>query len=296
MILIPIGAGAMTAAAGAGLAWPFLRSRSSTLQRLADPLEDERGRLLRALRELDHERLDGSLSEEDYAELRAQTERQAITVLRSLQGQERGQELAAALKAGKAGRRAGPPAGSRSRSAAIPGLLVAAAIVAVTVPLLFGALANRAAGGLITGNPLPPNGQSASALSFFDQRVQAHPDDIAARLDLAHQELAQGDVQSATDQYLHVVQRDQGNAEANTQLGFLLYQAQLPQEALAAVNRALQSEPQYPDALYAKGIILLGLHQSAGARAALQAYLQAAPFGSQRTQVQQLLAATGSSP
>lgn len=281
---IPMAAALMTALAGAGVLIPFARPRAPALQRLNDPVEDERLSLLRTLRELDREHAGGLIQEEDYHALRAETEARAVAVLRVLQTRRDTGELAAAVRAARR-----PTV--RGRALLIPGLLAAVAIVAATTPLLIQGIHARAPGGLISGD-LPvsaPTNQGAAAL--LEQRVRAHPDDISARLELAQLDLDRGDVRAATQQYLDVVRREPMNVEANTKLGYLVFLSGLPEQGLSAVDRALQNNPAYPDALYLKGVILLrGLNRGPEAAEVFRAYLRAAPFGSHRAEVQGVLA------
>ncbi len=114
--------------------------------------------------------------------------------------------------------------------------------------------------------------------------------DVAARLDLGKQYLDAGRVREATNEYLAALKLDPGNVEANTNLALLLFQSGLAELALRSVDRALATDPRYPEALYAKGLIqLMGLRDAKAAVANLRAYLDAAPFGSHRDTVQQLL-------
>lgn len=277
----------LTAVAGIGILIPFLRSGRWPLERLADPLEDRRLTLLRSLRELDADRASGTLAEADYWSLRHDTELQAVAALRALKAHDTGRELAAAVAPGRRRKMAvARPAGSRL----LPGMLVAAGIAAATIPLLAGALVNRTSGDLITGQNPPSGPAVADPLSFFEQRVQANPSDVNARLDLAQQEASAGRLQEASEQYLAVIQLDPRNTEALTQAGLLLFQAGLPDQALKVIDQALDIDSAYPQALYARGLILLkGLHRPADAAAAFRAYLLAAPFGSHRTEVERLL-------
>src|SRR5206468_4887127 len=117
------------------------------LERLSDPLDDERRSLLRALKDLDAERQAGQLSEADHAALRAETEARAVALLRAIEARDGAGELAAGLKevraaspagsviAGSNGERAGPATRPRLRPA-LPVLVVAAVLVAATIPLL----------------------------------------------------------------------------------------------------------------------------------------------------------------
>lgn len=289
MTLVPLAAALLTAAAGWGVVAPFLRSREWTLEKLADPLEDQRLSLLRSLRELDTERASGSLIEADYLALRKETELQAVAVLRQLRSRAASAELAAAIRPSRR-RPKRTVASAPVRSGLLPGVLVAAGIAAATASVLAATLTQREPGGLITGEVPRAAAATAEALTFFEQRVQAHPEDINARLDLAQRFVDAGQVQQATEQYLAVVQIDPKNLEAHTRLGLLLFAAGLSEQGLKAVDRALQIDPTYPQALYARGVILLkGLHRPVDAGTALRAYLNAAPFGSHRVEAEQLL-------
>ena len=67
-----------------------------------------------------------------------------------------------------------------------------------------------------------------------------------------------------------------------------------PADALNAANEALAVDAAYPEALYVKGIALVsGLHRTAPGVAALRAYLAAAPQGSHRAEVLQILSSAG---
>jgi tetratricopeptide (TPR) repeat protein len=114
---------------------------------------------------------------------------------------------------------------------------------------------------------------------------------VAARLDLGQRYQQAGKLREATTEYLAAVKLEPGNLEASTSLGLLLFESGLPEQGLKSVNKALAGDPRYPEALYAKGIILfMGMRQPAAAVDAFKAYLSAAPFGSHRDAVQQLLA------
>jgi len=273
---VPVAAALLTLAAGAGVLLPFNRARGAGLDRLHTPLEDERLSLLRSLKELDHERAGGLVAEADYAGLRRDLEARAVAVLRVT-----GADLDAGELAGAMRRRPGP---AGSHSLVVPGILLAVAAAAAAVPILLHALAAREPGELITGN-----GGSAGQ-GRLEQRIREHPADLGARIELAQADLDRGDLRGATEQYLVVIRLDPKNLEANTKLGYLLFQAGLSDQALRAVERALAADPQYPDALYVKGAILLqALDRPAEAAAALRAYLAAAPYGAHRAEVERTL-------
>ena len=98
----------------------------------------------------------------------------------------------------------------------------------------------------------------------------------------------------ARTQYLTALKLDPSNAEARASLGYVLYRSDRPSEGLLAENQALAASSNYPEALYYKGLILLnGLHRSTEASGAFRGYLDAAPFGSRRAEVEKLLRQAG---
>ena len=287
----------LAAVAAAGVLRPFGVPRRLMLDRLADPLEDERLSLLRSLKDLDTEHQAGDLSDETYHALRNETEARAVAVLRALEARNGAGELAVGLRELRAGASgngqrsgAGRPATSRRRSL----LITAAAVVgaaAIVVPLLLSAVKSRSPNAPITGvNVSGTNPNAGDPLAFFEQRVRDHPGDVAARLDLGSRYLQSGNAQGAITQYLAALRLDPANAEAHANLGLVLFRAGKPQDALAAENRALQTDPTYSEAMFFKGVILLdGLTRPADAAAAFRAYLRIAPYGSYRSQAESLL-------
>jgi tetratricopeptide (TPR) repeat protein len=164
---------------------------------------------------------------------------------------------------------------------------VAAAVGAVSVPLLASAIRDRAPGQSITGNDFAGQG---AALSFFARRVRDHPHDVAARLDLAARYEQTGDLPDATAQYVAALELNPRNAEANANLADLLYRAGNAKAGLRYAERSLAADPTYPEGLYVKGVILSrSLHRDAEAAASLREYLKAAPYGSHRTDALRML-------
>ena len=88
-----------------------------------------------------------------------------------------------------------------------------------------------------------------------------------------------------------MTQLDPGNAEANTDLALLAFEVGRARQARTMVDRALATNPKYPEGLYVRGLIdLMGLRQPAAAVRDLNAYLAAAPYGSHRTDAVTLIA------
>jgi cytochrome c-type biogenesis protein CcmH/NrfG len=174
--------------------------------------------------------------------------------------------------------------GGRARSAAAS-IMVLLVVVAAAVPLLVGAVEPRDPRMPITGRVPGP-----APLSLLESRVRDHPEDPAARLDLADAYLVRGQTGNAVDQYLALVAIDPGSPDAHARLGLVLYRSGRPRAALDAVDRALEIDPSYPEALYERGVILLrGLDRPAPAASAFRSYLEEAPFGAHRAEVRDLL-------
>ncbi|HYV00909.1 MAG TPA: tetratricopeptide repeat protein [Actinomycetota bacterium] len=290
--VVLLAAAVLAGVAAGGVLRPFGSPRRAVLERLADPLEDERASLLRSLRELEEERARGELSDATYRSLRSETESRAVTVLHALEAREGAGELTSglrALRAAPSGDGARRGAGSRRR--VLSAVLIGTAVLGLSIPLLARAVSNRTSGEPITGFAQGSSGGAANPLALFERRVAEHPQDLAARLDLADRYMAAGNAAGAAEQYLVALQLDPRNAEAQAKLGFLLYQGGRAEEGLQAVDRALAVDPSYPEALYYEGVILLrALGRPGEAAAAFRSYLESAPFGARRTEVQRLLA------
>jgi tetratricopeptide (TPR) repeat protein len=276
---------ALAAVAAAGVTAGFRRRDPLPVEPLADPLEDRRIALLRSLADLEEAHASGVLEDADYRRLRGDTEGRIARLLRAIDGR-RSPRLAVAAEGGAVAH----DVESSGRSVRTPGrvppwavaILLASTVLAVAVT------------GLLR-EAEPPAVDSAPAASdddpfaFFEQRVRDHPNDLAARLDLAHRYLDAGRIEEALDEYAVALELDPDDAEAHAHIGLILY-ASRPQEALASVDRALETAPGYPEALFIRGAILLKLDRPEEAIEAFEAYLAAAPFGQERRTAQQLIA------
>jgi cytochrome c-type biogenesis protein CcmI len=288
--LLLLASAAMAAVAAAGIMRPFGRGRGPAMEPLADPLEDERDLLLTNLRDLESEHAAGSLADEEYHALRHETERRAVAVLRAIDARSGGAGEGLGMLRDAISPNGHHPEGDRRRVSTRAAVLGGLAVAAVVAVLLAAAIAPRDSSQTITGDS-GIGGPSVTSLAYFKQRVQRHPKDVAARLDLAQRYRDAGMTGQAALQYTEALRLDPDNAEARTGMAFVLFDTGHSREALAEVNQALMVDAAYPEALYEKGLILLrGLERPADAADPLHAYLVAAPDGAHRAAVDAMLA------
>lgn len=169
----------------------------------------------------------------------------------------------------------------------VPPWAVAVLIGGTVLAVVIASLARDAEPQLQASTPQA----SDDPLAFFERRVKDHPDDLAARLDLAHRYLDAGMVQRSLSEYAVALELDPDDAEALAHVGIILYQNGRAEEALRSVDRALSTDPRYPEALFFRGVILLrGLDRPQDAISAFETYLEAAPFGTERQTAKDLIA------
>jgi cytochrome c-type biogenesis protein CcmH/NrfG len=274
------------------------------------PDDDRRRALLRQLRDLDDDLAAGKLTEADRVRLRDPVERETAAVLqRKTQGPAAGTAVATSglPKGCDIGREA------RRRHRRTVTLLALAGAAGIIMFLLVGAVSSRLPGQTITGNsvagttpaagspssPVPafqsgsqsPSPQQLAAVAAAEARVKQDPKDASAHLALADAYAAADASQLAAVEYLVVTRLDPTNAEANTNLALLAFEVGRAAQGKAMVDQVLTAHPNYPEALYVRGLILLiGLRQPQAAERDFIAYLAVAPFGSHRTAVVTLLA------
>ena len=295
--------GGLTFVVGLLIVRPFSVTGGRPHVRARGPDDDRRRELLRQLRDLDDDLAAGKLTQADHARLRDPVEREAAAVLRpGAKGPAAGTTVvtSGSPRGGGAGR------GERRRRGRTATLLALAAAAGGITFLLAGSVSSRQSGQTITGNsvaaspsgPAPspsgsqsPTPQQLAAVAAAEATVKQNPKDVSANLALADAYAAAGASQLAAVQYLVVTRLDPTNAEANTNLALLAFGVGRAAQGKAMVDRVLAAHPNYPEALYVRGLInLIGLRQPRSAERDFVAYLAVAPFGSYRTAVVTLLA------
>lgn len=256
---------ALVALALAGVLAGFRRRDPIPVTPLGDPLLDRRLALERSLEDLEDAREGGALDDAGFTLLREETRERLDRIDRAISTRiERETVLAQ------------PARGEPSR---IPSWAVGVLVAAVVGGVVLSSLSRD-------GEPVSTPGLTDAGgdpFAFFEERVRAQPDDVAARLDLGRRYLDAGRYDEALEQYRAVLELDPDDAEAHAQIGLLLLFADRPADALAAVDRALATAPDYPEGLFYRGVVLLeGLDRPDDAIVAFERYLEVAPFGAQR--------------
>ncbi len=124
-------------------------------------------------------------------------------------------------------------------------------------------------------------GQQAADAGDLDQAAQAfrlclleNPHDPELHFHLAECLYRQHHLEAATERYYVAVECDHQYIEAWTQLGCVLEERDLKEEALSAFGVALEFHPEYPDAHRHKAALLDILGQTEEARAHWETYLK----------------------
>jgi tetratricopeptide (TPR) repeat protein len=285
-LVAAVAVAALAAVAAAGVTAGFRRRDPLPVEPLADPLEDRRVALLRSLADLEEAHASGVLEDADYRRLRGDTESRIARLLRAIDGR-RSPRPALATDGGAIVLEVEVPNRPGRTTGRVPPWAVAILLASTVLAVAVTGLLREAEPAAVESAPAA----SDDPFAFFEQRVRDHPNDLAARLDLAHRYLDANRVEEALEEYAVALELDPDDAEAHAHIGLILYASHQPEEALASVDRALETAPGYPEALFIRGAILLrGLDRPEEAIEAFEAYLAAAPFGQERGTAQQLIA------
>jgi cytochrome c-type biogenesis protein CcmH/NrfG len=295
-VIAALTVASLSAVAVAGVAAGFRRRHPPLIEGPVDPLEDRSLTLLRSLDDLEESWQSGALEETEYVRLRRETEARMARLLRAIDARSIAAQGSAITRDGRrASFRAavGESAASGgdvvpvAASGRVPPWVVAVLLVATVGSVVVTGLLRDAEPGV---SPAAPSAAGDDPFAFFEDRVERQPNDVAARLDLAHRYLDAGRIEEALAEYAVVLELDPDDAEANAHVGMILYLSNRPDEAMNSVDRALETAPNYPEALFIRGVIqLCGLDRPNASIASFERYLDAAPFGAERGIVQDLV-------
>ena len=241
-------------------------------------LARENIRLADELTELEFDFESGKLSQADYSALRSEVEGKQALVLQQLSALPPELAVKAPVK-DKPARRPESPSRSRFRrwQLATGGAFL----------LFFG----LALGVLLTQSLRPRTSEQDSMTGDF--LTGTMPADAATRsaLEEGKRAFAKQDFPKAIESFKKVLEADPNQPEAHSYMGMILIQAGHADGAMMAFDRALAQAPNYPMALWGKGMILYREKKDyAAARVVLQQLLQLIPPGEDRAEIEKIIA------
>lgn len=246
-------------------------------------LLQERARLYADLKELEFDLQAGKLSESDFAELRHKIESRAATVLQQL---DRIPVPPSVRQSEEQRKTTAPPkAATQARAGAIAGWKL---VAGGTFLLVFGL-----ALGLLLTQSVRPRGSEQDSMTgdFLTGTSQGSGNEPAGWLREGKAAFKKQDWPKAIEAFKKVLTADPNQPEAHTYMGLILTQAGHADGALLAFDKALAVAPDFPLALWGKGMTLYQAKQdSAGARATFEKLLSLMPPGQERSEVERVLA------
>jgi cytochrome c-type biogenesis protein CcmH/NrfG len=233
---------------------------------------EERDFLLRSLDDLESEHAAGNVDDETYTRLHADyTARAAI-----------------AMREGDAEPREEPPPKGR-RFLVIGGIVAFALVAAVALAVTVGAR--------LPGDPVTGRARERETVSVADREraleaaARRRPGDASAQLALARFRLGQRDAAGALEAFRAAATLAPADPEPFAYSGWIIRLQGYPDQGLQLLDKALSVDPDYPDAHFFRGFILLrDKQQPERAIPDFQQYLVAAPDSPLADQVRVLLA------
>jgi tetratricopeptide (TPR) repeat protein len=271
--------------------WPSLVRRGDRLGLAPTEKDEERAGLenekviaLRALRELELDRVAGHVTEEDYQDLHDRYEGDAVAVLRQLDA------LGPVRKEPRAAPAPTPDVATPwTRQPVALGAMGAGLLVfGVILGLLVSRFSTPAPPevGMTAPPPGMPPGMGAGSAGGGPPRPISK-EMLEGMLKAAHASLDAGRYQEAIAAYTAVLRREPRNVDAITHLGVILAIAGHHTDALEAFDRALAIDPNYVHALWDKAGTQEALQDHAGAVTTLERFVRLAPAGPDRDRAQE---------
>ena len=231
-------------AAVVAVTYPLWRGKNGSAQVEPEPegedgdLRIRREKLYEAIRELEMEREAGSLSQEEFEKTRNTYEMQAAGLLQEEERHGKHRPKPSRKPAPTRAARAGTPPVLHRLGLLIPAGLIL--LVGVGIGFFLGtSLTSRDEGMGITGSV--PVGERVVGTTSSLQEANAALD--------------RGDFRRALQGYKNILDSDPQNLEALTQIGMLLARGEHHDEAIETFDKVLDIQPNYPHALFEKGLV-----------------------------------------
>jgi cytochrome c-type biogenesis protein CcmH len=240
----------------------------------------ERARLYREMRELDFDFQAGRLSENDYDTLRRELEAKAARFLQQLK------TLPSMSPTGKVQAAPSRTTSSESKVRFRGWQLAAGGAFLLIFGLILGVLLTKSLRPRISE-------QDSMTGDFLTGTTSNSPrgSDVASLLREGRNAFARKEWPKAIEAFKKVLAADPNQPEVHAYVGFSLIQAGHTDGALLAFDKALSNDPNFPAALWGKGMILYRAKQDyAGARQVFEKLVTALPAGQERAQIEKLIA------
>ena len=237
----------------------------------------ERGRLRDEFNELEFDFQSGKLSEADYTALKREIEAKGGLVIQQLTS------LPGEAKAKPQENKTKRPPDAAAHSRFKRWQLITGGLFLMLFGLILGVMLTQSirprqgegdtmTGGFMTGTS-PLSGEAGTALAEGKQAFERQ------------------DFPKAIEAFKKVLAADPGHPEAHSYMGFILMQAGHGDGALLAFEKALSRAPNFPMALWGKGMVLYQDKKDfAGAREIFERLLTMVPPGDERNEITKVLA------
>ncbi|GAC1402095.1 MAG: hypothetical protein NVSMB64_01300 [Candidatus Velthaea sp.] len=150
----------------------------------------------------------------------------------------------------------------------------------VAIPQTGTGPAAGAEGSTLPGNPVGGGGPPApvmQALAALKDRVAKYPRDSAALVELGNLYFDAAKFDRAVPYYQRALALDPTNPDVRNDQAAALHSSGHDLEALREIDKVLAQRPNFPQALFNKGIVLRSMGRRSDAVGAYQQYLKAAP-------------------
>lgn len=250
----------------------------SSDERFRKALLEEQARLRSDIQELELDYQAGKLSAADYDELRRDSELQEKTIEQELASLSSKTGSAAPVPSDPVLSSPGEkePAGKPK----IPAWQVAAGA-------LFLLFLGIAVGVFLTKSLKPRTFEQDSITGDFLTGTGTR--DLSSLLGEGRSAFERREWGAAIDAFKKILEIDANQPEAHAYMGLILAQAGHADESVAAFDRALAVDPDFPVALWGKGMLLRAKGDYAGARELLDRLARLMPAGDEKEQVQKIL-------
>ena len=256
-------------------AQPDLEDSSTRAQLLR-----ERGRLKDELSDLKFDFQSGKLSDGDYYTLKREIETRGAIVMQQLNG------LPAEPIANTPDQKLSGATGAKTASS--QNRLKRWQLIAGSVFLM---LFGLALGVLLTQSIRPRTSENDTMTGDFMTGTTPSSGNARAALDEGKQAFARQDFPKAIEAFKKALAADPNNAEAHAYMGFILIRAGHGDGALMAFDKALSTAPNFPMALWGRGMVLYQEKKDyAGAREIFERLLTIVPAGEERNEITKVLA------